>query len=242
MKILQDEKVIYFIASKIYKFKKFIKHFKSLKLKMADLKENVSIFIEKKEYLKKLPYLYACIGLYFIFYLGDQITLNSPVQRNYPIKYNIFSAEPLTIEATTTYLYGMDSRAKKVDGVFKAYGCPMYGTGEYIVEQADKNGIPYWIVASIAFQESLCGKHTPEKAGVESYNSWGWAVYGGNAKFFKSYEHGIKVVSEYLSNRFFKRGITDTCDIMRVYTPPSNGAWCRGVNFFAEKIQNYSTR
>jgi len=242
MKILQDDRIIYFIAKTIFYLNKTIRFINSFIVKSYNFKEKISSFIHKKEYLKKLPYIYVLLGLYFIYFLGDQITLNSPVQKMYPSKYNVFSAEPLTLEATTTYLYGMDSRAKKVDGVFKAYGCPMYGTGEYILEQADKNGIPYWIVASIAFQESLCGKHTPEKSGVESYNSWGWAVYGGNAKFFKSYEHGIKVVSEYLSNRFFKRGITDTCDIMRVYTPPSNGAWCRGVNFFAEKIQNYATR
>lgn len=242
MKILQDDRIIYFIAKTIFYLNKTIRFINSFIVNSYNFKEKISSFIHKKEYLKKLPYIYVLLGLYFIYFLGDQITLNSPVQKIYPSKYNVFSAEPLTLEATTTYLYGMDSRAKKVDGVFKAYGCPMYGTGEYIVEQADKNGIPYWIVASIAFQESLCGKHTPEKSGVESYNSWGWAVYGGNAKFFKSYEHGIKVVSEYLSNRFFKRGITDTCDIMRVYTPPSNGAWCRGVNFFAEKIQNYATR
>jgi hypothetical protein len=136
----------------------------------------------------------------------------------------------------------MDARAKKIDGVFKAYGCPMMGTGEYIVEQADKNGIPYWLVASVAFQESICGKYTPEKGGVESYNSWGWGVYGSTAKFFKSYEHGIKIVSEYFANRFYKKGIKETCDIMRIYTPPSNGSWCKGVNYFGEKIQNYGSR
>ena len=242
MKFLQDERTIFYIASTIYQLKKLRNKLIKLNSKFSLLKEKIVHFILAKEYLKKLPYLYLLLFLYGVYFIGDYLTLNSPVERVTSSKYNIFSAEPLTIEATTTYLYGMDSRAKKVDGVFRAYGCPMYGTGEYIVEQADKNGIPYWIVASIAFQESLCGKHTPEKGGVESYNSWGWAVYGGNAKFFKSYEHGIKVVSEYLANRFFSRGIVETCDIMRVYTPPSNGSWCRGVNFFAEKIQNYSTR
>lgn len=170
------------------------------------------------------------------------MTLNSPVKKQKIEKYNVFSARPFEMDSTTTYLYGMDSRAKKIEGVFKAYGCPMAGTGEYIVEQADLNGIPYWIVPSIAFQESLCGKYTPEKAGVESYNAWGWAVYGSSSKFFRNYEHGIKVVSEYMAKRFYSRGINDTCDIMRVYTPPSNGSWCRGVNYFGTKIQNFGTK
>ena len=198
--------------------------------------------LNNEKYLSKLPYLYFVIFIILVGFFINNTTLNAPVTRIKPDKYNIFAAQPLEIETTTTFLYGMDSRAKKIDGVFKAYNCPMAGTGEYIVEQADKNGIPYWIVASIAFQESICGKYTPEKGGVESYNAWGWAKYGDSTKFFKSYEHGIKVVSEYLGNRFFKRGITDTCDIMKVYTPPSNGSWCRGVNYFAEKIQNYGSR
>ncbi len=198
--------------------------------------------IDKEKYLTKLPYLYFAIFLLMIGTFINYATIKAPITKIKVDKYNLFAAQPLELETTTTFLYGMDSRAKKIDGVFKAYNCPMTGTGEYIVEQADKNGIPYWLVASIAFQESICGKYTPEKAGVESYNSWGWAVYGDSTKFFKSYEHGIKVVSEYLGNRFFKRGITDTCDIMKVYTPPSNGSWCRGVNYFGEKIQNYGSR
>jgi hypothetical protein len=198
--------------------------------------------VDKEKYLTKLPYLYFAIFLLMIGTFINYATIKARVTKIKVDKYNLFAAQPLELETTTTFLYGMDSRAKKIDGVFKAYNCPMTGTGEYIVEQADKNGIPYWLVASIAFQESICGKYTPEKAGVESYNSWGWAVYGDSTKFFKSYEHGIKVVSEYLGNRFFKRGITDTCDIMKVYTPPSNGSWCRGVNYFGEKIQNYGSR
>lgn len=199
-------------------------------------------FIKQEKVLNKLPYLYLVIFLSITALSINYYTLNTPVKKQRIQKYNVFSARPFELDSTTTFLYGMDSRAKKIEGVFKAYGCPMVGTGEYIVEQADLNGIPYWIVASIAFQESLCGKYTPEKGGVESYNAWGWAIYGSNSKFFKSYEHGIKVVSEYMGKRFYSRGINDTCDIMRIYTPPSNGSWCRGVNYFGDKIQSYGSR
>lgn len=233
---MSEEKFINLLAFVIFKFK-------ILKKQLLNIIEYLRNFDNyKKALLLKLPYLYFIIFLFLIGYSIDLATLNSPVQRVKVEKYNVFTANPLDMESTTTYLYGMDARAKKIDGVFKAYGCPMVGTGEYIVEQADKNDIPYWLVAAVAFQESLCGKYTPEKGGVESYNAWGWGVYGSNSKFFKSYEHGIKVISEYFSNRFYKRGIKETCDIMRVYTPPSNGSWCKGVNYFGEKIQNYGSR
>lgn len=187
-------------------------------------------------------YIFLFLFIFGVIYLIDYHSKNQEPVREKFSKYNIYTAEPLVLGSSSVSLHGMDSRAKKIEGVFRAYNCPMAGTGQYIVEQADKNGIPYWIVAAIAFQESICGKLTPEKAGVESYNAWGWAVYGSSAKFFNNYEHGIKVVSEYLSKRFYKRGITETCEIMKVYTPPSNGSWCRGVNYFGEKIQNFGAK
>lgn len=233
---MSEGRVIEFIAISIHKIKKF----------KVWLKNGVNYLKNFNNYkhslLLKLPYVYFVLFVLGVGYFINIATLGAPVERVTVDKYNIFTANPLDIESTTTFLYGMDARAKKVDGVFKSYGCPMFGTGEYIVEQADKNGIPYWLVAAVAFQESLCGKYTPEKGGLESYNSWGWGIYGSNSKFFKSYEHGIKVVSEYFGNRFYKRGVKDTCEIMRVYTPPSNGSWCKGVNYFGEKIQNYGSR
>jgi hypothetical protein len=233
---MSNEKFINFLALSIYKYRIFKKEI----IFYVNYLKNFDNY--KNSFLVKLPYIYFIFFLLTVGYLINIATLTSPVQRVKIDKYNVFTASPLDMESTTTFLHGMDARAKKVDGVFKSYGCPMVGTGEYIVEQADKNGIPYWLVAAVAFQESLCGKYTPEKNGVESYNAWGWGVYGSNSKFFKSYEHGIKVVSEYFSNRFYKRGIKETCDIMRVYTPPSNGSWCKGVNYFGEKIQNYGSR
>lgn len=233
---MSNEKIIQFIALSIFRLKKL----KSKFILSIEYLKNFNNY--KHSLLMNLPYFYFFLFIFGLYYFINLATLNSPIQRVRVDKYNVFTANPLDIESTTTYLHGMDARAKKVDGVFKAYGCPMIGTGEYIVEQADKNGIPYWLVASVAFQESLCGKYTPEKNGVESYNSWGWGVYGTNAKFFKSYEHGIKVVSEYFANRFYKKGIKETCDIMRIYTPPSNGSWCKGVNYFGEKIQNFGSR
>jgi len=233
---MSNEKIFEAIALTIHKYKKG-KNFITAKLEYLKNFDNY-----KHALLLKLPYAYFILFIFGLCYFINLATLNSPVQKIKVEKYNVFTANPLDIESTTTYLHGMDARAKKIDGVYKAYGCPMYGTGEYIVEQADKNGIPYWLVAAVSFQESLCGKYTPEKAGIESYNAWGWGVYGTNAKFFKSYEHGIKVVSEYFSNRFYKKGIKETCEIMRVYTPPSNGSWCKGVNYFGEKIQNFGSK
>jgi hypothetical protein len=186
--------------------------------------------------------IWASISVVFIFTF--LITLMLTPQKARPVdttRYAIYSSKPLVLEQSTTTIYSKDSRAQKLNEVFRMFKCPLEGMGDAFVYEADKNNIPWWLTASVAFQESSCGKNTPKVDGIETYNAWGWAVYGGNAFSFDSYARGIETVSKYFSTRFFKQGITDTCEIMKIYTPPSNGSWCEGVNHFAEIIRDYKT-
>lgn len=156
-------------------------------------------------------------------------------------KSNLFSAKPLVLGTSTSYIESNDARAASIDSVFEKYRCPIAGYGEEFVKQADKYDIPYWLVASIAFQESSCGKNVPKKDGIETFNLYGWGVWGDNVKDFDSMEHGIETVSKYMSKTFYSQGITDLCEIMKTYTPPSNGSWCKGVAYFRDEILDYET-
>lgn len=156
-------------------------------------------------------------------------------------KYSIYSATPLVLGAEDYRVYAKDARAQRINEVFREYKCPIDNLGEVFVYEADKNNIPWWIVAAISFQESSCGKKTPEPDGVESFNAWGWAVYGSNVQMFDNWRHGIETVSEYMGRRFFSQGITEPCDIMKIYTPPSKGSWCEGVKHFGDIIQHYES-
>lgn len=158
-----------------------------------------------------------------------------------PQGYSIYAATPLDIGSSNYNVYAKDARAQKINEVFKYYNCPLEGLGEVFVYEADKNNIPWWIVAAISFQESSCGKMTPEPNSVESYNAWGWGVYGENVVMFDNWVRGIETVSKYLSNKFFSKGITEPCEIMKVYTPPSKGSWCKGVSHFGEEIVNFKS-
>ena len=156
-------------------------------------------------------------------------------------KYTIYSSKPLTLDKSTQDIGYKDSRAQKINEVFKAFNCPLEGMGDVFVTEADKNDIPWWLVAAVAFQESGCGKKTPKVNGEESYNAWGWGVYGNNTHSFDNWARGIETVSDYFSQKFYSKGVTDLCDIMKIYTPPSNGSWCFGVGEFAQMIQNYQS-
>jgi hypothetical protein len=220
------------LLKKAKEFRENAKKVNKLKLSMVSLGVNAALLI----------------AVVFMVARGDSTSKYSP-------RYSIFSSKPLTSLAASTNLFGGDTRAATLDKIFEAYNCPLQGLGSTFVKEADKNEIPYWLVAAISFQESSCGKNTPQiKADgqedvtdpddlkfEESYNAWGWGVWGNNVKTFDNWEHGIASVSRYLGNTFYSQGITDTCVIMKTYTPPSDGSWCRGVNYFGDMIQNYTS-
>ena len=156
-------------------------------------------------------------------------------------RYSMYSSKPLKPQTATTSIYSKDSRAQRINEVYKMYNCPLEGLGDVMVYEADKNNIPWWLVAAVSFQESGCGKKSPKIDGAESYNAWGWAIYGDRTFSFDNWVRGIETVSKYFSENFYSKGITDTCEIMKTYTPPSNGSWCEGVNHFADLIKNYKT-
>lgn len=158
-----------------------------------------------------------------------------------PEKYSVFSSIPLTLDTVSQELDYSDSRAVRIDRVMEVFNCPMAGLGEEFVKKADEYEIPYWVTAAIAFQESSCGKNVPQVDGESSNNAWGWATYGDQVYSFDDYEQGIDVVSKYLSKKFYSRGVTDLCEIMKTYTPPSNGSWCKGVGYFGDFIQSYKS-
>lgn len=195
--------------------------------------------------LKHLKYVALVWWAFLIFAvpvgLGSSVLFSSSKATNNP-RFNSFASKPLFVGEKEEAIQTADARVEKIERVFEKYKCPLTGTGHLFVEAADKYKVPYWLVASIAFQESSCGKNTPKPSEVgESYNAWGWGVWGTRVKTFDNWEHGIDVVTKYLSTNFFSKGVSEPCDIMDVYTPSSNGSWCSGVKYFGDMIQTFET-
>ena len=186
--------------------------------------------------------LKALTPLFFlpVLWLGTSVTalvflstLRTPQQA-----YLTYSAKPMVLAESTSRMESSDARVQKIRSVYTRFNCPLLGKEEFIVKKADEFGIPYWLVAAVSFQESSCGKNTPKPEGVgESYNAWGYGVWGTHVKTFDSWEAGITAVSKYFGTNFFSKGVTDPCEIMETYTPPSRGSWCNGVKYFAQLIE-----
>ena len=189
-----------------------------------------------------LPFAWAISSFLLIILVITSLTLTLTNSKpKHTILYSTFSSKPYVLGVSDISISSDDPRVAKMEKIFEKYNCPIKGYGKSFVREADKNNIPYWLVASIAFQESSCGKQTPKKDGVETNNLYGWGVWGENIKKFDSIDHGIEVVSKYMKDSFFSRGIIKPCDIMKTYTPPSKGSWCDGVEFFKDEIDNYTS-
>lgn len=215
-------------------------------IKNNKLKFNLSSKITPKVHLKNVKngiagvWASASVALIFGFLIFLMVSPKNAKPQDTK-KYAIYSSRPLTLQPSTNAIYAKDSRAQRINEVYKKYNCPLEGLGDIMVYEADKNEIPWWLVAAVSFQESSCGKKSPKVGGVESYNAWGWGVYGGIVFSFDNWARGIETVSKYFSEKFYSQGVEDTCEIMKTYTPPSNGSWCEGVNHFRDVIVNYET-
>ncbi len=112
-----------------------------------------------------------------------------------------------------------EQKAAAVDAYFKAYDMPLEGTGKKMVEEAEKNGLDWRLVAAISVRESTGGKHDCIKV---TNNPFGW----GSCKIgFKSNDAAIETVARNLGgnnpNTAHHYDNKTTIEILRAYNPPS---------------------
>ena len=146
-----------------------------------------------------------------------------------------FSASPLaegTYEDTTE---AVDARAVNLKSFFRKYNSPLYDHAEYIVETSDRYGFDYRLLPAIAMQESGLCRVIP----YDSYNCWGWGIYGNTVTRFGSYEEAIDTVARGLKKNYIDKGLITASAIMEKYTPSSNGSWAHGVNTFLHAVENH---
>ncbi|MBI4091505.1 hypothetical protein HY419_01990 [candidate division WWE3 bacterium] len=156
---------------------------------------------------------------------------------NTSIKYSVFASKPLLAPSFTESLQGSDSRAAIIDQYFAKYKCPLTGAGKKMVELADKYNFPFWWLPSIAWQESTCGKQLPKN----SNNPFGYGIYGDKIKRFESLDQAMESVAWDLATHYFNKGLTEPCEVEKVYTPPSKGSWCNSIKFFRDEMLDYKS-
>lgn len=152
-----------------------------------------------------------------------------------PADYSlVFASLPAQASQIQTSVKTADARAEIIRQYLQRYDSPLLPYAELLVQVADQNDFDYrWMVA-IAQQESNLCKKIP----YESYNCWGWGIYGDKVTRFESYDQAIiKIAPQF--KRIFLKGLSDRDphEVMQTYTPPSGGSWARGVLQFFNDLE-----
>jgi hypothetical protein len=176
--------------------------------------------------------LIALIFLLFTFYS------NSPAHKkeittlkNMPV----YAALPNTHESMELTVNSVDSKEIALQLFLEKHDSPLQDHTDKLMDIAEKYSLDYRLIPAIGMQETnLC-----KKARENSHNCWGYNVTGGNYKYFEDFDEAIETVAYTLAIHYRdKRGLTTPDEIMKVYTPSSNGSWAESVNFFMSKLPN----
>lgn len=127
----------------------------------------------------------------------------------------------------------VDTRAANLQRYLRRHNSPLYEHAELIVSISDEYNLDYRLLVAIAGQESTFGRFIPEN----SFNAWGWGIYGDQVRRFGSWEEGIRTVAEGLKKNYIDRGLITPGEIMKVYTPSSNGSWANAIRHFFHRIE-----
>lgn len=173
----------------------------------------------------------SIVSLCYFTYQKNQsklLTLNFE-----PSQKIAYAALPTTYDMIQEEISQKDARIDVLKKFFSQYKSPLEPYAQNVVSTADSYGLDYRLIPAIAMQESNLCKKAPE----QSYNCWGFGIYGKKIIRFKSYEEAIQAVTKTLAKDYKQNGLETPDEIMKKYTPSSNGSWANSVNFFMNKLQ-----
>jgi|SRR3989344_1362577 len=195
---------------------------------------------------KAALYFLSFIGLIFVNMLilgkllavttqADAVTriLDEIEEDNQMAKQFNYSSAPFDSGPFRTNVGLSDGRSANLKNFFRKHSSPLYYHAEKIVEVSDGYGFDYRLLPAIAMQESTLCKAIPPN----SYNCWGWGIYGDNVVRFNSYDEAIEKVALGIKEHYLDKGLTTASKIMAKYTPSSQGSWAFGVNSFLKALE-----
>ena len=175
-----------------------------------------------------IAFTFALIFTLASYHKNNTINILS-LSRNNTVAY---AALPTSQNTFSANISEQDGRVEKVRQFLQRYNSPLEPYSQDVVEAADQYDLDYRLIPAIAMQESnLC-----LKIPVNSYNCWGYGIYGNKVHRFSDYKEGIYTVTKTLATKYKKRGLITAEEIMTMWTPSSNGSWAHSVNYFMEKL------
>lgn len=129
-------------------------------------------------------------------------------------------------------LVNKDLRSVKLENFFKNYYSP-FGEGEIdaFINEAERNQLDWRLLPAIAGKESTFGRFIP----TNSYNPFGWGVFGDQVTYFNSFEEAIMLVAQGLKQKYNTQTVFN---IAATYCPINPYGWTGGVLNLMAQIEN----
>ena len=170
-------------------------------------------------------FIYLAVALFILSFIYTQKT---EAAKN-------LAGSSAQLQATSSAKMG-DSRIKILKDYLDQYSSPLSPNAKDFVEYADAFNLDWKLLAAISGVESTFGHYTP----YNSYNAWGWGVYGANVINFSSWSEGIKEVSRGLRENYINKWkAQDVYQIGKIYA--SSSTWASKVEYFMKKISEFQS-
>lgn len=170
-------------------------------------------------------------SLLFSIYLSNTKIVKPTVQ-----SFKLYAALPKSEVLISDDIYHADGRAKIIENFFKTYKAPLADSSNAFIAIADRHNLDWRLLPAISMQESNGGK----KVINDSFNPFGYGIYGKVVTKFQSWDEAIERVGRSLREDYLNLGLKTPYQIMTKYTPPSlskEGAWAKGVIAFMEELR-----
>jgi hypothetical protein len=153
-----------------------------------------------------------------------------------PVKAQELTAMPSASTLSSHFVFEKkDNRVDILKNYLNKYNSPLADNAKDFVEAADMYDLDWKLVAAISGVESTFGHAIP----TNSYNAWGWGVYGDNVIRFSSWKDGIYTISQGLREKYMNKwGGKDIYSIGRIYA--SSPVWADHVSHYLNKIDEFS--
>jgi flagellum-specific peptidoglycan hydrolase FlgJ len=125
------------------------------------------------------------------------------------------------------------SQTATLKAYLESKNSPLAQYADVFVKEAQDNNLDWRLVAAISGLESSYGIHIP----YNSYNGWGWGVYGDNVLKFTSWSDAIHTISSGLRKNYMDRGATDVYSIGRIYA--ASPTWADRVTYIMSQMEQF---
>ncbi len=140
------------------------------------------------------------------------------------------------VKGVTVAVAAGDARAALLENFLRRYKSPLQPHDEWgrkLVEIADRYCIDFRLLPAMAMQESNLCKNIPEG----SYNCLGFGIHEKGTLAFDRYEDNFDRAGREIKRFYIDKGRLTPEDIMRKYTPHSDGSWADSVNQWMSEMK-----